>query len=122
VLPLWLARPVGLVAGALIPVMLLTLGIQLGRMARPHVSFDIARALAIKLVIAPMLAAGAAVLVGLSGVPAGVLVLQFAMPPAVFTSIVALEYDLEPDLVTTTVLVGTLASVLTLPIVVALVQ
>ena len=122
VLPLWLTRPVGLVAGALIPVMLLTLGIQLGRMARPRVSFDTARALIVKLAIAPVFAAGAAVLVGLSGVPASILVLQFAMPPAVFTSVVALEHDLEPDLVTTTVLVGTLASVVTLPIVIALVQ
>ena len=48
------------------------------------------------------------------------MILQFAMPPAVFTALIALEHDLAPDLVTTTVLAGTLASVLTLPVVIAL--
>ncbi len=54
------------------------------------------------------------------GLPAGVVILQFAMPPAVFTALIALEHDLVPDLVTTTVLAGTVASVLTLPVVIAL--
>ncbi|MFV1963703.1 MAG: AEC family transporter, partial [Acidimicrobiia bacterium] len=121
-LPLWLDRPLTLVAGALIPVMLLTLGAQLGQMTKPHVSMDVVRAIVVKLVIAPLFAAGAVVLVGLTGVPAGVVILQFAMPAAVFTSIIALEHDLEPDLVTTTVLVGTLASIVTIPIVIALVS
>jgi malate permease and related proteins len=121
-LPLWLDRPLTLVAGALIPVMLLTLGAQLGQMTKPQVSMDVVRAIAVKLVVAPLLAAGAVALVGLTGVPAGVVILQFAMPAAVFTSIIALEHDLEPDLVTTTVLVGALASIGTIPIVIALVR
>ncbi len=120
-LPSWLDRPIELVAAALIPVMLLTLGAQLGRMTMPRVSVDVARVLVIKLGLAPLIAAGAVVAVGLAGIPAGVVILQLAMPPAVFTSIIALEHDLEPDLVTTTVLVGTLVSVVTLPIVIALV-
>ncbi len=121
-LPLWLDRPLTLVAGALIPVMLLTLGAQLGRMKKPHVSMDVVRVLVVKLGVAPLIAAGTVLLVGLTGVPAGVVILQFAMPPAVFTSIIALEHDLEPDLVTTTVLVGTLVSIVTIPIVIALVS
>jgi predicted permease len=36
------------------------------------------------------------------------------MPAAVFTSIIAIEHDLMPDLVTTTVLFTTAASALTL--------
>ncbi len=121
-LPLWLDRPLTLVAGALIPVMLLTLGAQLGQMTKPHVSVDVVRVLVVKLVVAPLVAAGTVMLVGLAGVPAGVVILQFAMPPAVFTSIIALEHDLEPDLVTTTVLVGTLVSIVTIPVVIALVS
>jgi hypothetical protein len=42
------------------------------------------------------------------------------MPPAVLTAVIALEHDLEPDLVTTTVLVGTLGSIVTIPVVIAL--
>jgi len=119
-LPLWLDRPVGIVAGALIPVMLLTLGAQLGQMAAPRITMDLVRSLVVKLGLAPLFAAGAVLLVGLSGDPAGVVVLQLAMPPAVFTAVIALEHDLEPDLVTTTVLVGTLVSILTIPVVIAL--
>lgn len=121
-MPLWIDRPVVLVAGALIPMMLLTLGAQLGQMTKPTINLDLTRALVVKLGVSPLIAAAAVVVVGLSGTPAGVVVLQFAMPPAVFTSIIALEHDLEPDLVTTTVLVGTIASILTLPVVIALVS
>lgn len=37
-----------------------------------------------------------------------VLILQMAMPAAVFTSLIALEHDMEPDFVTSVVLIGTL--------------
>ena len=118
-LPLWLGRATTLVAAALIPMMLLTLGIQLSEMGMPRFSGDVVRTLVAKLVVAP--AAAAAVWgAGLTGMPAGVVILQFAMPPAVFTALIALEHDLAPDLVTTTVLAGTLVSVLTLPVVIAL--
>lgn len=118
--PLLVQRPVSVIAGALIPVMLLTLGAQLAGMARPMIGTEVSIPLAAKLIVNPLLAAGATTVVGLAGVPAGVVVLQSAMPAAVFTALVALEHDLEPDLVTTTVLVGSLASVVTLPVVIAL--
>lgn len=120
-LPPIVDRPVSLLAGALIPVMLLTLGVQLAGMGLPRVTGDVVIPLAVKLVLSPLVAAGAVVAVGLTGVPAGVVVLQAAMPAAVFTALVALEHDLEPNLVTTIVLAGTLASVATLPVVIALV-
>ncbi len=119
-LPLWLGRATTLVAAALIPMMLLTLGIQLSEMGMPRFSGDVVRTLVTKLVVAPAVAAAAVWGAGLTGMPAGVLILQFAMPPAVFTALIALEHDLAPDLVTTTVLAGTLVSVLTLPVVIAL--
>ena len=71
---------------------------------------------------APALAWAAAGLLGLTGTPAGVVILQSAMPAAVFTALIALEHDLVPDLTTTIVLTGTLASVVTLPVVIALVS
>ena len=119
-LPLWVDRPVGLIAGALIPVMLLTLGIQLAGMTAPKLGFDLVVPIGAKLTVAPLAAAVAGAVLGLEGTEAGVVVLQSAMPAAVFTALVAMEHDLEPELVTTTVLVGTLASVFTLPVVIAL--
>ena len=43
-------------------------------------------------------------------------ILQAAMPSAVLTSIIAIEYKLIPEFVTTTVLFSTLYSILTLTV------
>lgn len=120
-LPLWLDRPIGLLAGAMIPVMLLTLGIQISGMQRSTTSALVTLPIGLKLVMAPLVAIGAAALLSLDGLEADVVIVQAAMPAAVFTSLIALEHDLEPDFVTSVVLIGTLASVLTLPIVLSLV-
>lgn len=118
-LPIWLDRPASLIAGALIPMMLVTLGVQLAGMTRPEVGRDVIAPIVAKLALAPVVAAGMCTVLGLTDAPAGVVILQSAMPAAVFTSLVALEHDLEADLVTTIVLVGTAISVMTLPVVIA---
>ena len=129
-LPLSLQRPIDLVGAALIPLMLLTLGVQLAGMRRIRAdgsaggeggAVTMGVPVVGKLVVAPVVAAAVATAVGLDGTPAGVLVLQSAMPTAVFTSLVALEHGLEADLVTSIVVVTTLASLVTLPVVIALV-
>lgn len=118
-LPVWLDRPISLLAGALIPVMLLTLGIQLAEMPRTIPEPGIAAPIGIKLVLAPLGAVAAVALLGLGGVAGDVVVLQASMPAAVFTSLIALEHDLEADYVTSVVLVGTLVSAVTLPVIIA---
>ena len=118
--PLWLARPIELLASALIPVMLLTLGIQLAGMKRELPSRLVSIPIVTKLIVAPVGALAAITIVGLSGVESKVVILQAAMPAAVFTSLIALEHDLEPDFVTSVVLVGTLVSAVTLPVVINL--
>ena len=52
---------------------------------------------------------------GLEGDALGVLIIQSAMPPAVFCAVVALEFDMEPDRTTRTVLGTTLLSLITIP-------
>ena len=119
-LPLWFDRPVSLIAAALIPVMLLTLGVQLAGMERALPTAATAVPIALKLVAAPIVALGATTLLGLTGASGQVVIIQAAMPAAVFTSLVALEHDLAPDYVTSVVLAGTLASAITVPVVIGL--
>lgn len=119
-LPIWLDRPVSLVAAAMIPVMLLTLGVQLAGMPRALPSARLAVPIGIKLIVAPVAALLTVTLLDLAGVAGDVVVLQAAMPAAVFTSLIALEHDLEADYVTSVVLLGTLVSALTLPVVITL--
>lgn len=119
-LPLWLDRPIGLVAAAMIPVMLLTLGIQVAGMPRQLPQKLVVMPIALKLLAAPTIAFGAVTLLGVNGTAGQVVILMSAMPAAVFTSLIALEHDLEADFVTSVVLMGTLASAITLPVVIFL--
>lgn len=120
-LPKLLDRPIDLLAGSLIPIMLITLGLQLMTYRGFTPSFDIGAATVAKLVIAPVVAALAASLLNLDGDAHAVTVIQSGMPPAVFTALVALEHDLEPQRVTATLITATLASLVTLPILLSIV-
>lgn len=119
--PLSVARVAGLLANAMIPVMLVTLGVQLARVGRPQINTDVVMASAVRLLGGPILAAILAIPFGLSGLPQSTGIIQASMPAAVLTVIIAIEYDLVPGLVTTTVLFSTLASVVTVTLVLALV-
>jgi len=112
-------RSVGLLGGALIPVMLLTLGMQLAQSASLKPDIDLGLVAVAKLALVPVVAAGAGLLLDLEGDAFGVLVIQSAMPPAVFCAVVAMEFDLEPERVTRTVLGTTLLALATLPFVLA---
>lgn len=113
-LPLFAERSIGLLADAMIPVMLMTLGIQLAAMERPTIGLDVVLGSSLRLLLAPALTAVFVIVFGLDGTAAGITIAQSAMPAAVFTSIIAIEHDLMPELVTTTVLFTTLASAVTL--------
>ena len=120
-MPLFAGRAIGLLAGALIPVMLVTLGVQLAHMGRPAFSRDVIIGGSLRLVVGPILALGLASFFGLTGIERGAGVFQASMPVAVLASLIALEHDLLPDFVTTTVLFSTLASAFTLTAVLAIV-
>lgn len=119
-LPVWLDRPMSLLAAAMIPVMLLTLGIQIAEMPRAMPAPLLTVPIGVKLIGGPLAAAVAVGVLGLGGMTSQVVILQAAMPAAVFTSLIALEHDLEPDYVTSVVLIGTLVSAVTLPVVITL--
>lgn len=119
--PLFATRIVGLLADAMIPVMLATLGVQLAQMGIPRISSDVVAASAVRLIGGPILAATTVIPSGLTGLERSTGILQASMPAAVLTTIIAIEYDLVPGLVTTTVLFSTLTSLITLTVVLALV-
>ena len=67
--------------------------------------------------IGPLVAGLAASALSLGGDFLDAVVIQSAMPPAVFTAVIAVESDLAPDRVTAAVVLTTLLSALTLPVV-----
>ncbi len=119
--PLVLSRITGLLGEAMIPVMLVTLGVQLGEVGKLVINLDVVLASAVRLLAGPILAMILVVPFGLTGFERDVGILQSSMPAAVLCSIIAIEYDLVPEFVTTTVLFSTIASLFTLTVVLSLV-
>lgn len=114
-LPTAADRSIGLLAGAIIPVMLIALGIQLHDIGLPRLDLDVVRSLVAKLVVQPLVAFPIVGAIGLSETAGGAVILQAAVPTAVFAAVIAIELDARPDETATIVMASTLASVLTLP-------
>jgi len=113
-LPPFVEVPVGLLAGAAVPSMLLLLGMQLSGIGlRSHIGL-LGLVSAARLVVSPLIAWGltAAFRFPPTAVQAGIL--EAAMPSAVLNSILAAQYDVEPEFVSSAILVTTLLSPLTL--------
>ena len=115
--PLWLERSLLLLSQAAVPVMIVVLGLQLARMPlqRGHVKAT-GVATVLKLIVMPSIAFGLTTLMGISGLPQKVGLLQTAVPTAVMPTILATKYDSEPGLVASTVMTTSLASLLTLTV------
>ena len=118
-MPPAIMRPVELLSGAALPTMILVLGMQLERSAWPDRPALVALAGALSLVVTPLLAVGAAQLLGLTGVARQAAIVQSGMPSAVLTTILALEFDVEPSFVTACVMLSTLASPITVTLLIA---
>lgn len=112
--PLLVSRMTGLLAAAMVPTMLVTLGVQLSEIKKITIGSDVWIASGIRLLGGAALALLIVIPFGLTGIERGAGIFQAAMPTAVLASIIALEYDLIPNFVTTAVLFSTVASVVTL--------
>jgi predicted permease len=117
--PLVIERPTGLLAGAMVPVMLLALGVQLAGAGIPRLNGDMLGASLVRLLAGPALAALILIPFHLTSLARDAGVLQAAMPAAVLASIIAIEHNLLPSFVTATVLFSTLISIVTLAAIIA---
>jgi predicted permease len=118
--PLLLARMIGLLADAMIPVMLFALGLQLLEQKRVSLSTDVLLASGLRLLLAPAIALLVALPFGLGQTEYAAGVLQAAMPTAILVAIIAKENDIAPSFVTSVVMVTMLASLLTLTLLMVL--
>lgn len=105
-----LAKPVGLLGQASVPVMLLLLGMQLSRTKLTTRYGEVAVGVVLRLGVGTLVALGLAPVVGLQGLPRAVAVVQGSMPTAVTSSLLAITFDADADYVTSVVFVTTLLS------------
>lgn len=121
-LPPPVMRPIELLSGASLPMMMLVLGMQLERAAKPENPLLIGLATVLTLVISPLLALGMVNVLGLSGAARQAAMIEASMPTAVVTTILALEYEVMPSFVTSVVFVSTLLSPITVTLLIALLR
>jgi predicted permease len=115
-------RPITMLSDAALPLMILVLGMQIERATMPERPVVVATAVVVSLVLMPLAGMGWAHLVGLEGPAFQAGVLQSSMPTAVMATILALEFDAQPQFVTSVVCVATLLSPLTVTLLIAYLQ
>ncbi len=121
-LPLFLERAMTLLSQATVPGMLVVLGLQLSRTQLRGRFKPISLASAMRLMVAPLVALGLAILLGLSGLTRQVMVTQASLPTAVVSTVLAAEFGSDVDFAVGAVLVSTVASIVTVAVLLWLVM
>ncbi|EKF76044.1 hypothetical protein A11A3_01080 [Alcanivorax hongdengensis A-11-3] len=119
-LPPWLYNSVKLVGDLTIPLMLITLGVSLSQLKVHHLGKGAAFAL-LRLLMGFAIGWAAVSLFDLTGTLRGVVLIESSMPVAVFNYLLAKSYNRGAEEVAAMVMVSTLVSFLTLPLLLALV-
>ena len=121
-MPLTLSRPIEMLADATIPVMLIVLGFQFSRGIDWARWRSLATSVFVRLIASAAVAYLVTLVIGLDGVAQQTVIIVAAMPTAVFTTILATEFDAEPKFVTSAVVMSTLASIGTLTVLITLLR
>jgi predicted permease len=117
-LPRWIGNTVDLLGGIAIPLMTIALGVSLAtlkiRALKRSLWFSLARVFG-----GLLLGYIVCLIMGLTGVSRSVVLLQSAMPIAVFNYLLALRYNRHPEEVAAMVLISTVIAFIGLPFLLA---
>ena len=106
-----------MVGDAAIPVMMIMLGMQLGSITGLKLNWQVViSSVTLKMIVAPVIAALFVWIVNVDPLIGTVLIIISAMPTAATTTMYAIEFDTEPELVSSITLISTLASIVTLSV------
>jgi predicted permease len=121
-LPLPLQRAVTILAGAAVPMVILLLGMQIAGLKARGLRPSAVAATVGRLGVSPAIGLLLVALLAPEPLTAKVLVLEAAMPTSVNVTLLAAEFDADPDLVATVALLTTVASILTVALWVGFLQ
>lgn len=114
-LPRWLANTIELLGGMTIPLMLLTLGVSLASIRVGHLGSGLLQG-ALRILFGAGVGWGVGLALQLEPLTLGVLVMQSAMPVAVFNYLLAVRAGRSPEQVASLVMCSTLLSFVTIPL------
>jgi len=106
----------------MIPVALLSLGIQLSLIKVQFKAIDVYIASFMRLCLGPFLAYTLVLLMNIDGILAQVLLISSAVPTAINTALIAVEVNNQAEFATQAVVTSTILSSITLPVVIYLAQ
>jgi malate permease and related proteins len=121
-IPTGIDRGIELLAQAAVPMLLISLGLQIGASGFPRPNAAMLRSLALRLVLGPCIAFFVAWVVGANGLERSALVLSSAMPTAINAFLVAQELKADAKLVGGIVMLTTLCSLPVIALVVTLLR
>lgn len=111
-----LLRPVALIGGASVPVLLMMLGLQLSQTRVSRRYGQIAVGVFLRLGVGALVGLGLAEVLGLEGLARSVAVTEAATPTAVNSALMAIEFGSDADYVTSVTFCSTLFSGVTLAV------
>jgi len=109
-----LLRGITVAGNGAIPVMLIILGAQMADLRRGEPTRYVWPTLGLRLLVGPLVGVALASLLGLADLDRSTMIIQSGMPTAVFTLVLASEFDLPSQVVARIVVFSTLISPLTL--------
>lgn len=115
-LPRLVMEPIEMLGAMAVPLMLLTLGLQLRTLAVGDLRHSIV-AVATRMGVGFACAWSFVSVLDIGGIDRGVLLLMSVMPPAVINAVIAQRYGTDPSLVASSIVLGTLASLVSIPLV-----
>ncbi|PIT55925.1 hypothetical protein BHC49_05640 [Snodgrassella alvi] len=114
---------VGMIGDSSIPVIMLILGMQLATLHIRQIEVaKISFALVIRLLISPLWAVLLVYFMPIDLMSKKVLIVLAAMPTAANTTLLSVQFNTRPQLVSTATFISTVLSLITLPVVLMLVQ
>lgn len=114
-LPLVIERPIELLANSAIPLMLFTLGVRLSTIKALDKGTSLTLG-TLRFLVGLTTGLTCVYFFRLQEIPAYVVILQAAMPPAIFNFILCEKFGKAPELAASTILAGTVLSVFTIPL------
>ena len=106
----------GYLSGAAVPLIMISLGLTLNFRFLRHSVADATLVSGLRLLISPLMAAGVSYVLAFRGLNFSVTVLEASMPSAMLAAVLAIENDLDVDLVSSCIFMSTILSLVSLPL------
>ncbi|MCY8700638.1 AEC family transporter [Bacillus spizizenii] len=106
-----------LVGNAAIPTIMIILGMQLALISFKHIEYrKISYSLLLKLMVSPVIALGFTFILPVDDMTKQIMILVAAMPTAANTTLMAVQFNTRPEIVSSATFISTMLSIVTLPV------